>query len=289
MISAEDRNFYEHGGVDLRGSLRALWADLRNQELAQGGSTLTQQYVKNAYTNKERTITRKVREAILATQLDRQFEKEEILFRYLNDVYLGEGAYGVGAASETYFRKPVSQLSLSEAALLAGLIPAPSFYEPRGNPQGAENKRKLVLGFMLEEGYLNQQQHDEALAQPVWLDTQGPAPGPVTLVYSPLQQATQFPYFVDYVERYLKARYGPDKVDRGGLQIQTTLDIDMQRAAEESVANALKGTAPPVEMALASVEPPTGFVKSLVGGRDFYNGPYAQVNLALGKCPTPPR
>jgi penicillin-binding protein 1A len=285
VVSAEDRNFYSHGGVDLRGSLRALWADLRNQQIVQGGSTLTQQYVKNAYTGKDRTITRKIREAILATQLDRQFEKDEILFRYLNDVYLGEGAYGVGAASETYFRKPVSQLSLSEAAMLAGLIPAPSFYEPRGNPAGAENKRKLVLGWMLEQNYINQQQHDEAVGQPVWLETQGPAPGPVTLVYAPLQQATQFPYFVDYVERYLKARYGADTVDRGGLQIQTTLDMNMQRAAEESVANALRGTGPPLEMSLAAVEPPTGYVKALVGGRDFYNGPYAQVNLALGKCP----
>lgn len=288
VVSAEDRNFYKHGGIDLRGSVRALWADVRNQELAQGGSTLTQQYVKNAYTDKKRTITRKVREAILASQLDRQFEKEEILFRYLSDVYLGEGAYGVGAASETYFRKPVSQLTLSEAALLAGVIPAPSFYEPRGNPAGAENKRKLVLGFMLDEGYIDQATHDQAVAQPVWLETQGKPPGPVTLVYMPLQQQTQFPYFVDYVKKYLYARYGEDKVDRGGLQIQTTLDMGMQRAAEETVTNALKGTGPPLEMGLAAVEPPTGFVKALVGGRDFYNGPYAQVNLALGKCPDHP-
>ena len=288
VISAEDRSFYSHGGIDLRGSLRALWADVRNQELAQGGSTLTQQYVKNAYTDKDRTITRKVREAILASQLDRQFEKEEILFRYLSDVYLGEGAYGVGAASETYFRKPVNQLTVSEAALLAGLIPAPSYYEPRGNPAGAELKRKLVLGFMLKEGYIDQPTHDQAVAQPVWLETQGTPPGPVTLVYMPLQQQTQFPYFVDYVKKYLIDRYGEDKVERGGLQIQTTLDMNMQRAAEETVANALKGTTPPLEMGMAAVEPPTGYVKALVGGRDFYNGPYAQVNLALGKCPNRP-
>ncbi|MDQ1374313.1 MAG: penicillin-binding protein [Actinomycetota bacterium] len=285
IISSEDRNFYKHGGVDLRGSARALWADMRNKGVVQGGSTLTQQYVKNAYTNKQRTVTRKIREAILASQLDRQFDKDEILFRYLSDVYLGEGAYGVGAASETYFRKPVSQLTLSEAAMLAGVVPAPSFYEPRGNPAGAETKRKLVLGLMLAQGHIDQAQHDQAVAQPVWLASQGKPPGPVTLVYPPLQQQTQFPYFVDYVKRYLYARYGPDKVDRGGLQIQTTLDPDMQREAEASVANALKGTQPPLEMALASVEPPTGYVKALVGGRDFYNGSYAQVNLALGFCP----
>jgi penicillin-binding protein 1A len=287
LISAEDRNFYKHGGVDLRGSFRALWADLRKQGVVQGGSTLTQQYVKNAYTDKDRTITRKVREAILASQLDRQFDKDEILFRYLSDVYLGEGAYGVGAASETYFRKPVNQLTLSEAAMLVGLIPAPSYYEPRGNPQGAESKRQLVLKFMLEQGYIDQAQHDQAVAQPVWLAVQGKPPGPVTLVYPPLQQQTQFPYFVDYVKKYLVARFGADKVERGGLQIQTTLDPEMQKDAEASVANALKGTAPPLEMALAAVEPPTGYVKALVGGRDFYNttATYGQVNLALGFCP----
>lgn len=285
VISAEDRNFYKHGGVDLRGSVRALWADMRNKGVVQGGSTLTQQYVKNTYTDKERTITRKIREAILASQLDRQFEKEEILFRYLNDVYLGEGAYGVGAASETYFRKPVSQLSLSEAAMLAGLIPAPSAYEPRGNPVAAENKRLLVLKLMTDQGYISQEQYDIASQERVWLQSQGKPPGAVTLVYPPVQQQTQFPYFVDYVKKYLYARYGPDKVDRGGLQIQTTLDIDMQRDAEATVANALKGTQPPLEMAMAAVEPPTGYVKSLVGGRDFYNGAYAQVNLALGFCP----
>ena len=287
VISSEDRNFYKHGGVDIRGSFRALWADVRNQSIVQGGSTLTQQYVKNAYTDKDRTITRKVREAILATQLDRQFDKEEILFRYLSDVYLGEGAYGVGAASETYFRKPVNQLTLSEAALLSGIIPAPSYYEPRGAPARAETKRKLVLGLMLRQGYINQAQHDEAVGQPVWLESQGKSPGPVTLVYQPLQQQTQFPYFVDYVKRYLYAKYGETTVDGGGLQIQVTLDTEMQAAAEASVANALKGTGPPLEMGMAAVEPTTGYVKALVGGRDFYNGPYAQVNLALGKCPDP--
>jgi penicillin-binding protein 1A len=289
VVSSEDKNFYNHGGVDLRGSFRALWADVRNQRVVQGGSTLTQQYVKNAYTDKKRTITRKVREAILATQLDRQFEKEEILFRYLSDVYLGEGAYGVGAASETYFRKPVSQLTLSESALLAGIIPAPSVYEPRGNPAGAEGRRQIVLRLMKEQHYIDQAQYDQALAQPVWLQSQGKPPGPITLVYPPVQQQTQFPYFVDYVKRYLVARYGEDKVYRGGLQIQTTLDPEMQQQAEAAVANALRGTSSPLEMGLAAVEPPTGYVKAIVGGRDFYNGAYAQVNLALGKCPVKPK
>jgi len=215
VVSAEDKNFYSHGGVDPRGSLRALVADIRNRGVVQGGSTITQQYVRAAYVTRERTLARKVREALLAQQLDRQVDKDEILFRYLSGIYLGEGAYGVGAASETYFRKPVSQLTVSEAATLAGLIPSPSRYEPRGNPELAETKRQLVLKKMLEDGRINQRQFDEAMPQAVWLATQGLPPGPATLVHPPSEQVTEYPYFVDYVRRYLTAKYGPAKVFRG--------------------------------------------------------------------------
>jgi penicillin-binding protein 1A len=282
VVSAEDRNFYSHGGVDLRGSARALLADLRSKGVVQGGSTITQQYVKNAYTGQERTVVRKVREAILASQIDRQFEKDDILFKYLSTIYLGNGAYGVGAASETYFRKPVGQITLSEAALLAGMIPAPSRYEPRGNPQLAESKRVLILTKMLQQGRITQQQFDEAAPQKVWLAAQGAPPGPATVVHPPQQQTSKFPYFVDYVGRYLIAKYGPTKVFKGGLRIQTTLDPDVQTAAEKTVADQLKGTKSPLEMSLVAVEPPTGYVKALVGGREFTQ---SQVNLALGGCP----
>jgi penicillin-binding protein 1A len=269
----------------VRGSLRALWADFRNQRIVQGGSTITQQYVKNAYITKERTVVRKVREAILASQLDKQKSKEEILFLYLSTVYLGEGAYGVGAASETYFRKPVNQLTLSEAAMLAGLIPAPSRYEPRGNPGLAESKRKLVLEKMLQQGRITQQQYDEALPQQVWPASRGKPPGPVTVVHPPREVNTRFPYFVDYVRRYLAKRYGEEYVFRAGLTIQTTLDADLQAEAEEAVAKSLAGSKPPIDMALAAVEPPTGYVKALVGGRGFEE---SKVNLALGGCPVRP-
>src|SRR3954468_10500790 len=159
VLAGEDRRFYSHGGVDVRGTLRAMWADVRNARTVQGGSTITQQYVKNAYVGKDRTISRKVREAVLASQLDRQLSKEEILFRYLDQVYLGEGAYGVGAAAQTYFHKRVNDLTLSEAATLAGLIPAPSYYEPRGNPEGAEIKRKIILKKMLDAGFIKQPEY----------------------------------------------------------------------------------------------------------------------------------
>jgi penicillin-binding protein 1A len=297
VISAEDRSFYRHGGVDVRGSARALYADVRGGGVRQGGSTITQQYVKNTYVGKERTLTRKVREAVIASQLDRQVDKDEILFRYLDTVSLGEGAYGVGAASETYFRKPVSQISVSEAAMLAGMIPAPSRYEPRGNPMLAETKRQSVLNQMLQEGYLTAEQHAEAMTQTIYVvgSATAPPPGVHTIVYPRAQtQFNQYPYFMDYVEKYLKGKYGAKKVDSGGLRIQTTIDPAIQAAAEKAVADAISGAPPaklpdgdgttPLEMGLTAVEPQTGFVKALVGGRDF-NAPGGQVNLALGYCP----
>ena len=285
VISSEDRNFYKHSGVDVRGSARALWADLRNKETVQGGSTITQQYVKLAYKDQDRTISRKIREAIRASQLDRQIDKDEIIYRYLSIVYLGDGAYGVGAASETYFRKPVNELNVSEAAALAGIIPAPSARAPRDNIASAETFRKLVLQQMFDERYIDKATFDDAMAKPLWLDSNGEPPGPVTKIYERETVQTQFPYFVDYVRRYLEARYGIDKVRSGGLQVQTTLSPELQELAEKTVSDKLRGTSAPLDMAMVAVEPPTGYVKAIVGGRDFAK---AQVNLALGGCPTRP-
>ncbi|MGI8686736.1 MAG: transglycosylase domain-containing protein, partial [Acidimicrobiales bacterium] len=246
-----------------------------------------QQYVKSAYTSGERTIARKVREGLLARQLTRKADKEEILFKYLSSIYLGEGAYGVGAASETYFRKPVNELTLSESALLAGLIPAPSRYEPRANPGSAETKRTLVLDRMLEEGFISGDEHAKATQERVWLAANGPLTSrAVTNVYPARPNFTKYPYFVDYVRRYLEEKLGRDAVYRGGLEIRTTIDPRLQDAAERAVADGLTGVDPAIEMALVSVEPQTGYVKSMVGGRDFL-APGGQVNLALGKCALP--
>ena len=286
VVAAEDKNFYRHGGVDFAATLRALLADLRGQEIVQGGSTITQQYVKAAYTGGERTIARKVREGILARQLSRKADKEEILFKYLSSIYLGEGAYGVGAASETYFRKPVSELTLSESALLAGLIPAPSRLEPRGNQGAAEAKRQFVLDRMLELGYITDEEHSKSSQERVWLAANGVINRPLTVVHPARPSFVKYPYFVDYVRRYLEDKLGRDAVYRGGLEIRTTIDPKLQDAAERATAEGLKGVDPAIEMALVSVEPQTGHVKALVGGRDFA-APDGQVNLALGKCAFP--
>ncbi len=287
VIAAEDESFYSHGGVSLRAVMRALKADLTAQEFAQGGSTITQQYVRNAYTGKRRTVGRKLREVVVAAQIDRRMDKEDILFEYLSSVYLGEGSYGVGAASENYFRKPVSQLNLSEAALLAGLIPAPSRYEPRGDPSAAEEKRRIVLDKMREKGFISDAEHSEAVAKRIWTVPNATPTRPATVVHPPRNLETQYPYFIDYLRRYLVARYGPERVFKGGLEIHSTLDPKMQAAAEKAVSDSLGGTSPPLEMALAAVQPENGFVRAMIGGRDF-KAPGGQANLALGGCTRPP-
>src|SRR5205807_2549451 len=200
---------------------------------------------------------------------------------------LGGGAYGVGAATQTYFRKPITQLTLAEAALLAGVIRAPSYYDPRVNPNGAEGQRELVLQTMFDQRRITPDQFNQAVAARLFVVGSAPTPkGPATLIYPPEQQQTQYPYFIDYVSKYLIAKYGHDRVYRGGLRIQTSLDPNLQSNAEASVANSLRGTKSPREMALVAVEPQTGFVKALVGGRDFGA---SQVNLALGACPPRPK
>jgi len=290
VVAAEDKRFYSHNGFDVMSAFRALWADFRNKEVVQGGSTITQQYIKKVYTGDERTLSRKIREAILAGQLDRKTTKDEILYRYLNTIYFGGGAYGIGAAAESYFNKPVNDLTLSESALLAGLISAPSDFDPRANPDRAESNRKDVLDEMLEQKRISSAEYADANAQGLFLlgpdgkgtETGADPPPKATLVQPlELQTATE-PYFVDYVRRYLVAKYGDDLIYRGGLKVETTLDPRLQDLAEKAVTDSLDDTVAPLEMALVSVEPGTGFVKALVGGRDFNA---SQVNLALGACP----
>jgi penicillin-binding protein 1A len=280
-VAIEDRRFWSHGGIDFQATLRAAWEDLVNGNTGEGGSSITQQYVKQTYTGPERTLHRKLREAVLAGRVERSLSKSEILYRYLSQVYLGSGAYGVGAASQSYFHKRVNDLDLGEAALLAGLIQSPSVNDPRVNPAGAEVRRIAVLKAMLDTHKISAAQFQEAAARRVTV-VNGPLPaGPATAVYPPPVDDQRFPYFVDYVRRYLEARYGADSLYRGGLRVETSLDPRLQSEAESAVATTLGGTQPPLDMAMVSLDPATGLVQALVGGRDFAK---SQVNLALGNC-----
>ena len=286
VLAVEDQRFYEHKGVDSRGIFRALWADIKGGGYVEGGSTITQQYVRLAYLNDERTAGRKLREAILAGRLEKELSKDEILFRYLSRAYFGSGAYGVGAAAETYFNKLVKDLTLTEAAMIAGMLSAPSYYDPRTNPGEAEYQRQRVIGKMADQGKITPVQYSEALPLRVTLADNRPRTGaaPATVVQPVKVPPSKYPWFTDYVRGYLVARYGEEKVYSGGLRVEVSIDPTLQRKAEASVNETLKGTEAPLDIALVSLDPKTGLVRAMVGGRDFAK---SQVNLALGNCPAP--
>ena len=281
VVAIEDQRFYEHNGVDFEGVARAAQVNLEFGEIVQGGSTITQQYIKNAYLSGDRTFERKFREALLATELEEQLSKDEILFRYLESSYFGAGAYGIGAAAEVYFSKPVSELDISEAATLAGILQAPHRLSPRVDIEAAEARRRLVLQAMLDQEIITIEEHEREAARTLWSATDPDHPGGrVTVVSAPPPNgALDHPYFVDWIEAQLLEELGPDLLYRGGLRIQTTIDPDLQRAAERSVAARLENTEYPVEMSLVSIEPATGHVVAMVGGRDHEA---SQVNLATG-------
>lgn len=254
VISTEDQNFYKHKGVDPFGIARALWVNATKGK-HHGGSTITQQYVVNTFIKRENSITRKVKEAILAYRLESQFSKDQILEKYLNTIYFGHGAYGVAAAAETYFGKDLGSLTVAECAMIAGLIKSPGDYSPRNDPAAAKLRRDTVIGQMLEQGYIDKATHDAAQAE-------GFALAP------PTSAGTAAPYFVEWVKQQLIDKYGPDAVYKGGLRVKTTIDPAMQAAAESAIASTLDRPDDPTA-ALVAIDPKTGEVRALVGGKDF--------------------
>lgn len=284
VVSAEDRGFFKHGGVDPVGVGRALWADLRSSDVQQGGSTITQQYVKNTYLTDERTVTRKIKEAVLAVKLERELPKSEILTRYLNTIYFGRGAYGVQAASKTYFGKNVEDLNLGQAAFLAGLIRSPETSDPnRGSsdPQAAVSletatrRRLSVLDAMLDERYITQEQHDYVAASGFAdvLPRQA-ASNSLHLAHPDLGTG----YIVDYVQHVLEeGQFSEAEIKGGGLRIYTSINYDMQQAAVDAISSTLNR---PNDPAAAIVAVDTqGHVKTMVGGLDYAK---SNVNLAVG-------
>ncbi len=229
FIASEDDSFYEHSGVDYRSIARAAWIDLTAGEIKQGASTITQQTVKSLLLTPERRFERKIKEMILARRIERHFSKEEILTLYLNQIYLGSGAYGVSEAGRTYFGKELDELSVSEAALLAGLPAAPTRYSPRSAPEAAEARRQYVLGRMRKLSYIDEAEYRDAAAHPPPL--REPEDGSDSEVSA---------WFTEEVRRYLYNALGGELVLRGGLQIETTLDLDLQRAAHHAVRNGLE-------------------------------------------------
>jgi penicillin-binding protein 1A len=267
IIAVEDRRFWEHKGVDTRGVLRAVWADIRNKEFVQGGSTITQQLVKNAYIEKERTISRKLKEAALAWQLEQRWSKDKILTAYLNTIYFGNGAYGIEMAARVYFHKRASALKLPEAALLAGLPASPGAYDPVTNPRRALTRRQTVLRLMLEQGLITRADRLAAENTPL------PSPNSIGLP----RLGGRSSYFAEYVKQQLVPYYGSGKVFGGGLRITTSIDPEIQELARTAIDKWLPSNRGPAA-ALVAVDPRDGRVLAMVGGRSFKK---SQFNLAV--------
>ena len=228
FVAAEDSRFFEHKGVDVKSIFRAFIKNMSTGKIKQGGSTITQQVTKSLLLkNVERTYRRKVREATLSLQLEKEFSKEHILFLYLNQIYLGQGAYGVEAAAKTYFNKPAKELNLAESALLAGLPQAPARYSPVSHFERAKARQKYVLERMREEDLINDKEFNIALSSTLDIGVRGE---------NTFERA---PYFTEHVRRYLLKRYGKDLLYRGGLKVYTTLNLKMQGLAREALNKGL--------------------------------------------------
>jgi penicillin-binding protein 1A len=268
IVAIEDKRFYEHRGVDVRGMTRAVWADITHKGAVQGGSTITQQLVKNAYLTSRKTIARKLTEAALAWQLEQQWSKDKILTAYLNTVYFGNGAYGVEQASKIYFHHRARTMNPAEAALLAGIPEDPTLWDPVAHPRAAQGRRDLVLQQLYQQGYLTTSQYRQWRVYPM------PDPESVAL---PSTQGVAAPYFANYVKDQLAQHYGPKIAYGGGLRVQTTLDTSLQNAARDAVASVLPPSADGPTAALVTMDAKTGAVLAMVGGENYHHN---QFNLA---------
>jgi len=262
FIANEDHNFYYHHGVDFSGIVRATFADLTHQQL-QGASTITQQLARRLFLTDQVSIARKVQEALLAIEIERYYTKDEILERYLNIIYLGAGAYGVDAAAHTYFGRSVDKLTLAQAAMLAGVVAAPSVYSPFSNLTLATDRERHVLDRMVESGYVTAAQADAAFSAPLGLIAERPAG----------LQGYRYPYFTTYAIAQLERLFGKDVVNEGGLQVYTTLDPQMQRLGQEAVTwgvhQAIAEGIGAHQAALVALRPSTGEIVAMIGGTGF--------------------
>jgi penicillin-binding protein 1A len=267
IVAVEDRRFWEHRGIDLRGMARAFWADIRQKEVVQGGSTITQQFIKNQYTKKDRSVSRKLKEAALAWQLEQRWSKDRILTAYLNTIYFGNGAYGIEVASRVYFDKHAKDLTLAEAALLAGLPANPGGYDPVNNPPAALARRATVLELMFEQGLVSRADVERAKETPL--------PPPDSIGLPGTRGRVQ--HFAEYVKAQLIPYYGSGKVFGGGLRVTTSIDLELQQGAREAIQKWLPDPKGPAA-ALVAVDPRDGRVLAMVGGRSFRT---SQFNLAV--------
>ena len=278
LVATEDRKFYKHSGVDLKGIARAIIKDIRAGEFVEGASTITQQLAKTLFLTPRKTLVRKIKEAILAFQLERRYTKDEILELYLNQVYFGSGAYGVQSAAKIFFGKPVNDLSLAECALVAGMPKSPSRYSPLVNPHLAIKRRNIVLMQMRDTDIISETEYQQALKEP--LHTKGRK-----------FMQVKAPYFVEHVKKKLENELGSTRLYKGGLTVFTTLDFRLQLAAENAVSHGLDALVDRKQLhqiadldlqgALISIDLTSGGILSMVGGKDFYTNRFNRATMAL--------
>ena len=270
VVAIEDSRFYSHFGVDLRGTARALFTNVQEGRAAEGGSTITQQVARILYLNQEKTLQRKLNEAMFALKLEREYTKDQILEIYLNRAYWGHGAEGIEAAAQTYFGKSCRQLNLPESAMLAGLLQRPEGLTPLRNPDAASKRQHVVLDRMLELKLISKADADKAKRMKLRF-----APAP--------DRAHQAPYFTAHLITQLTNRYGDDAIFRGDLKVWTTLDLDMQTHAEKLIANLVKTQGKRYQFdqaALVALDPRSGFVRAMVGGADYQQSQFNRATQA---------
>jgi penicillin-binding protein 1B len=283
FFAAEDSRFFEHHGLDFRGIIRAIYSDILHKGAYQGGSTITQQLAKNYFLTPDRTLSRKLKEMMLAIVMETKYEKDEILEIYLNEIYFGQkgsvAVNGLGEASYCYFGKPANELTLDEAATVAGLVRAPNIYSPYNNPERSRARRNQVLKNMLKQKWIAQAEYDTASALPM-----KPA--------GSQSYGRKAPYFIDYLSGQLEQLYSKEDLATLGLSIHTTLDTEVQKAAETALANGLarfeklhpslkqKDPAKQLQGAIIVIQPKTGYILAMIGGRDYNVSQYNRITQA---------
>ncbi len=271
LIAAEDKDFYEHAGFDIFGIIRAMYTNVVARDIAGGGSTLTQQLAKNTLLTEQQTILRKYQELTIALAIEQRYSKEEILTMYLNSVFYGENSFGIEEAAKNYFGKKPSELTLAESAMLVGVLPAPSAYSPiSGDPALAKERQTTVLTRMVRNGYITEAQKEAALAE--------------KLTYANQDSGidNEAPHFTEMVLSELYEKYGEERVTRSGYQVKTTLDLDLQKKANQSVASnmAFIQANGGSNASLVAIDPKTGGIVALVGSADYANEKFGKVNMA---------
>ncbi|WP_026735526.1 transglycosylase domain-containing protein [Fischerella sp. PCC 9605] len=272
FIASEDRRFNQHQGIDTQGIVRAVWNNLRSQNVVEGGSTITQQLARILFLKQERTVLRKLKEARLAQKIEENLSKNEILERYLNLVYLGSGAYGVADAAWVYFSKSVHELTLGEMATIAALPPAPNRFSPQVNLEAAKQRRNLVLQRMFEDGYITALDKQIAIAEQLAIRPS-----------KPKRWQIESPYFISYIQKELPKYVSPEVLQAGGLTVETTINPTWQKAAEEAVNKTLRNQGRWEnfkEGAMVVIDPRNGEVKAMVGGKDFGQNQFNRVTQA---------